>query len=148
MLLDNGSSELYRNLPDFIKQLYHLQKFAWIGEHFPDGWQPRAPITASIGNICHLPSLTTIHLEKISNFPLSIFSACCHLESLTLIMVGFAKIGPNTLLAGSLCSSLKRLTISESLWSDKEAIEIIMTRAAPTLTTLILCNICLKNRQL
>ncbi|KAF8810788.1 hypothetical protein BYT27DRAFT_7185571, partial [Phlegmacium glaucopus] len=69
---------------------------------------------------------------------LSLFASCCHLESLTLIRVLFVNIRPETL-SGSLFPSLRRLRILGP-WSDDDdkTFGIIMTHAAPTLTTLIL----------
>ncbi|KAF8810782.1 hypothetical protein BYT27DRAFT_7185559 [Phlegmacium glaucopus] len=58
-----------------------------------------------------------------------------HIRSFTFF---FAKTRPETL-PGSLLPSLRRLRISLPLSNDEEA-EIIMTHAAPTLTTLILCD--------
>lgn len=123
-----------------FKQLYHLQKFGWTGNFAMPDETTITAITSSIcPSLCNSPYLTELHFESIRNFPLSFFSACHHLESLTLIRVLFAKIEPETS-SDSLFSSLRRLKISGGgLWQrDMEAIRIIMTQAAPTLTTLIL----------
>jgi hypothetical protein len=123
-----------------FRRLYHLQKFGWTGNFaMPDETTITAITSSIFPSLCNSPYLTVLHLESIRNFPLSFFSACRHLESLTLIRVLFAKIGPETR-SESLFSSLRRLYISGGgLWQrDMGAIRIIMTRAAPSLTTLIL----------
>lgn len=123
-----------------FRQLYHLQKFGWTGNFAMPDETTITAITSSIcPSLCNSPYLTELHLESIRNFPLSFFSTCRHLESLTLIRVLFAKIGPEAR-SDSFFLSLKRLKISGGgLWQrDMGAIRIIMTRAAPTLTTLVL----------
>lgn len=123
-----------------VGQLYHLQKFGWTGNFAMPDETTIAAITSSVcPSLCNFPYLTALHLESIRNFPLSFFSACRHLESLTLVRVLFAKIGPETW-SDSPFSSLRRLKISGGgLWQkDMEAIRIIMIQAAPSLTTLIL----------
>ena len=123
-----------------FRQLYHLQKFGWTGNFAMPDETTITAITSSIcPSLCNFPYLTALHLKSIRNFPLSFFSACRHLESLTLIRVLFAKVGPETR-SDSLFSSLRKLKISGGgLWQrDMDAIRIIMTRAAPSLTTLIL----------
>ena len=131
-------------LSAIFRQLSHLQKFGWTGDFaMPD----ETTIKAITSSICpSLCNLTALHLESIRNFPLSFFSGCRHLESLTLIRVLFAKIGPETR-SDSLFSSLRRLEISGGgLWQkDMEAIRVIMTQAAPSLTTLILSQTRLNN---
>ncbi|KAF8810766.1 hypothetical protein BYT27DRAFT_7253391 [Phlegmacium glaucopus] len=97
-------------------------------------------VPLSIGSLfSNLSYLTVLHFEMVTNFPLSLFSSCRHLESLTFIRVVFAKIQPERL-SGSLFPLLKRLSISGPWSNDDEAVGIIMTHAAPTLTTLILCD--------
>ncbi|KAF8804702.1 hypothetical protein BYT27DRAFT_7340210 [Phlegmacium glaucopus] len=124
-----------------FRQLRHLQEFRWIGR--PTFFYIHAmliAITLSVSSLCSdLPYLTVLHLENMKDFPLSLFSSCCHLESLTLFRVLFAKIQPETL-SRSLFPSLRRLSISGPLSNDDEAVGTIMTHAAPTLTTLILCD--------
>ncbi|KAF8810759.1 hypothetical protein BYT27DRAFT_7240607 [Phlegmacium glaucopus] len=79
-------------------------------------------------------TVTALHFESIMDLPLSLFSSCCHLESLTLVSVSFAN---TETLSGSLFPSLRRLSIlSPWLDDDHEAFGVIMTQAAPTLTTL------------
>ena len=123
-----------------LRQLSFLQKFGWISEIYCQfHWnKPDTPFSM-IENLFNLPSLTAFHFENVMHLRLSLFSGFCHLESLSLTNVGFAKIGADTL-SGSLFSSLKRLEITGALWSDEdvEAVKIIMVCAAPTLTTLIL----------
>lgn len=123
-----------------LKQLCCLQKFGWVCEHFRQfHWNKPGTPSTMIGNLVNLPSLTALHFENVMHLPLSLFSGFSSLESLTLINVGFAEIEPDTL-SGSLFSSLKTLQITGALWSDEdvEAVKLIMVRAAPTLTTLIL----------
>ena len=123
-----------------LRQLSFLQKFGWVSEIYCQFYwnKPDTPFSM-IENLFNLPSLTTFHFENVMHLPLSLFSGFCHLESLSLTNVGFAKIGADTL-SGSLFSSLKKLEITGALWSDEdvEAVKIIMVCAAPTLTTLIL----------
>ncbi|KAF8810758.1 hypothetical protein BYT27DRAFT_7336530 [Phlegmacium glaucopus] len=125
-----------------FRQLCRLQQFGCIGPLTLLRSQVMlTEMTLSINSLfSDRPYLTALHFERMMDFPLSLFSSCCHLESLTLITVLFAKIRPETL-SGSLFPSLKRLSIS-SPWpyDDSEAFGIIMTHAAPTLTTLILCD--------
>ena len=125
-------------LPAVLKQLGHLQEFRWISKVIV--WDHEATIAASIENLCNPRSLTTLHLEKITNFKLSLLSTCCYLESLTLITVEFAEVESDSL-SSSLFLSLKRLEVRDKI-NDWQAIEKIMICAAPTLTTLILCNSC------
>ena len=123
-----------------FRQLYHLQKFGWTGNFAMPDETTIAAITSSIcPSLRNFPYLTVLHLENIRNFPLSFFSACRQLESLSLSRVLFAKIRPETR-SDSPFSSLKKLEIlGGGLWQrDMEAIRIIMTRAASSLTTLIL----------
>lgn len=128
------------SLHTVLRQLSRLEKFGWICEHFNQfNWNKPEMPSSMIENLINLPSLTVFHFENVIYLPLSLFSGFPHLESLTLINVGFAGIGPDTL-SGSLFSSLKTLRISGALWSDEdvEAVKLIMICAAPTLTTLIL----------
>lgn len=130
-----------------LRQLCHLQKLGWIEV-------PERPaycnVTPPTGNLCNLPSLpvTALHFENVLRFPLSLFPACYQLESLTLVDVRFLKMGSKPL-PGSLFLSLRTLKISASMWSNKEveAVTFIMTRAAPTLTTLILSKTGLIDRK-
>ncbi|KAF8802983.1 hypothetical protein BYT27DRAFT_7196125 [Phlegmacium glaucopus] len=123
-----------------FRQLCRLQEFRWMGRHtFSHTHAMLAEITLSVSSLCSdLPHLTALHFENMMDFPLSLFSSWCHLRSLTLIGVVFAKIQPETL-SSSLFPSLRRLSISGP-WSNDEAVGIIMTHAAPTLTTLILSD--------
>ena len=140
-----------QHLPAVFKQLGHLQEFRWIfkgtnwdhNNNIPESievinWDHEFNIAASIENLCNPRSLTTLHLEKIGNFQLSLLSTCCNLESLTLITVEFVEMESDPL-SSSLFSSLKRLEVRDKI-KDTQAIEKIMICAAPTLTTLILCN--------
>jgi hypothetical protein len=123
-----------------LKQLSRLQKFGWICEHFRHfHWNKPDTPAFMIGNLVRFPSLTALHFENVMYLPLSLFSGFSNLESLTLINVGFSEIEPNTL-SNSLFSSLKTLQLTGALWSDEdvEGVKLIMVRAAPTLTTLIL----------
>lgn len=132
-----------------FRQLLHLQKFVWKGDFAMPDETTLTAITSSIcPSLCNFHYLTALHLESIRNFPLSFFSACRHLESLTLVRVLFAKIGPETR-SDSPFSSLRKLKISGGgLWQkDMEAIRIIMTRAAPSLNTLILSQTRLNDRR-
>ncbi|KAF8810764.1 hypothetical protein BYT27DRAFT_7336535, partial [Phlegmacium glaucopus] len=122
-----------------LRQLCRLQEFGWIG--LPNFVRVSSQvmltaITLSVSSLCSDHYLTALHFESMRNFPLSLFSSCCHLESLSLIGVLFAKIRPETL-SGSLFPSLRRLSISGPSSGD-EAAGIILTHAATTLTTLIL----------
>ncbi|KAF8810787.1 hypothetical protein BYT27DRAFT_7336549 [Phlegmacium glaucopus] len=131
-----------KSLSAVFRQLCRLQEFGWIAP--PTFLRYQIMLTAmtlSVNNLfSDCPYLTALHFERMMDFPLSVFSSCCHLESLTLIRVVFAKIRPETL-SGSLFPFLRRLRISNP-WSDddSEAFGIIMTHAAPTLTTLILSD--------
>jgi hypothetical protein len=123
-----------------LRQLSRLQKFGWICEHFREfHWNEPDTPSSMIGNLFELSSLTALHFENVMYLPVSIFYRFRHLESLTLINVGFAKLEPDTS-SGSPFSSLKTLRITGALWSDEdvEAVKLIMICAAPTLTTLIL----------
>ncbi|KAF8811576.1 hypothetical protein BYT27DRAFT_6442465 [Phlegmacium glaucopus] len=126
-------------LSALFRQLYHLQEFGWVGLPIP--FRSLAMVTAITSSVSSFfsdrPYLTVLHLESMTDFPLSLFSSCCHLESLTLISILFAKIRPPETLSGSLFPSLRRLNISDLWYSDSKTFEIIMTHAAPTLTTLI-----------
>ena len=131
-----GGLSLIEPLPDVFKQLSHLQEFRWICR--VRNWDHEDTIAGSIENLCNPRSLTTLHLEKIDNFPLSLLSPCCCLESLTLIMVKFAEMESH-LLSSSLFSSLKRLEVRDTI-NNSQVIEKIIICAAPTLTTLVLCR--------
>ncbi|KAF8810772.1 hypothetical protein BYT27DRAFT_6480098 [Phlegmacium glaucopus] len=123
-----------------FRQLRHLQEFGWIGRPTLRSQVMLTAITLSISSLCsHLPYLTVLHFEDMTNFPLSLFSSCRHLESLTLLRIVFAEIQQETL-SGSLFPSLKRLSLSGPWSKDDGGTGIIMTHAAPTLTTLILCD--------
>ncbi|KAF8811577.1 hypothetical protein BYT27DRAFT_7240269 [Phlegmacium glaucopus] len=112
-------------------------EFGWIGlRNFVSSKVMLTATTLSISSLFSGHYLTALHFESMTDFPLSLFSSCCHLESLALIKVLFAKIRLETL-SGSLFPSLRRLSISGP-FSDDEAPGIILTHAAPTLTTLIL----------
>ncbi|KAF8802974.1 hypothetical protein BYT27DRAFT_7260546 [Phlegmacium glaucopus] len=126
-------------LSAILKQLHRLQEFGWTSQPvFSHNQATLTAITLSVNSLCSdLPRLTVLNFEDITDFPLSLFSSCCHLVSLTLIRVAFAKIRPETL-SGSLFPSLRRLSISGPWTDDDEAVGIIMTHVAPTLTTLIL----------
>ncbi|KAF8802972.1 hypothetical protein BYT27DRAFT_7260544 [Phlegmacium glaucopus] len=129
----------YECLPAVFRQLCRLQEFRWMGR--PTFSHTLTAITLSVSSICSdLPHLTVLHFENMMGFPLSLFSSCCHLESLTLVMVAFAKIRPETL-SSSLFPSLKKLSISGPWTAGDEAVGIIMTHVAPTLTTLILSDL-------
>ncbi|KAF8810757.1 hypothetical protein BYT27DRAFT_7336529 [Phlegmacium glaucopus] len=123
-----------------LRQLCRLQEFGWIGLfNYVSSQVMLKAITVSVSSLCSDHYLTALHFVNMSNFPLSLFSSCCHLESLSLIGVLFTKIRPETL-SGSLFPSLRRLSISNP-WSGDEEVGIILTHAAPTLTTLILRNL-------
>ena len=125
-----------------LRQLSRLREFRWISEHFSQfNWNKPGTPKSIVENLFGLPTLTALHFENTMYLPLSLFSSFCHLESLTLTDVGFASVEPDTLLAVSPpFSSLKRLKIMGALWSeeDVEAVKMIMSCAAPTLTTLVL----------
>ncbi|KAF8804902.1 hypothetical protein BYT27DRAFT_6686301 [Phlegmacium glaucopus] len=132
---DLSSSEC---LSAVFGQLCRLKDFRWIGLRTIVCSQD---ITLSISSIfSNSPYLTVLHFENMTDLPLSLFSFCCHLKSLILVKVCFAKIRPKTS-SGSLFPSLRWLGILGP-WSydDDEVIGVIMAHAAPTLTTFILCD--------
>lgn len=144
--LSSHCDEIYcESLHLVLKQLSLLQKFGWISqlEHQTYCNKPDTAITqfSTMGYLFNLPSLTASYFENVLYLPLSLFSGSgfCHLKSLSLVNVGFEEIGVDKL-SGSLFSSLERLEITGALWTDEDlnAVKIIMTCAAPTLTTLIL----------
>jgi hypothetical protein len=62
-----------------------FQNFGWTGNFsVPDEATITAIASCICPCLCNFPYLTSLHLESIRNFPLSFFSACRHLESLTL----------------------------------------------------------------
>ncbi|KAF8810761.1 hypothetical protein BYT27DRAFT_7185535 [Phlegmacium glaucopus] len=119
-----------------LRQLCRLQEFGWIGlPNWVSSQVMLTAITLSVSSLCSDHYLTALHFESMWNFPLSLFSSCCHLESLGVLL---AKIRPETL-SGSLFPSLRRLSISGPSSGD-EAAGIILTHVATTLTTLILSD--------
>ncbi|KAF8817164.1 hypothetical protein BYT27DRAFT_7237615 [Phlegmacium glaucopus] len=118
-----------------LRQLCRLRKFKWVAHGFLHFTWVNDNLALSIANLC---TALTEHRFEENLIDFALFLPACHLESLTLIDKWCENIRSKRLSDSLL--PLKRLKFPCSMWFDEELemATTIMTRAAPTLTTLIL----------